>query len=92
MDTKHMHVLWFGQRQNQTKPKEEIYVEHKGQLRRSKAKSLSHFGGCCFAKIDAFFVCVSVYTASEVHLIVYPYFCPPTEVQCNFYELFWPFN
>ena len=92
VDTKHMHVLWFGQRQNQTKPKEEIYVEHEGQLRRSKAESLSHFGGCCFAKINAFFVCVSVYTASEVHLIVYPYFCPPTEVQCNFYELFWPFK
>ena len=92
MDTAHMHVLWFGKRQNQTKPKEEIYVEHEGQLWRSKAESLSHFGGCYFANINAFFVCVSVYIASEVHLIVYPYFCPPTEVQCNFYKLFWPFK
>ena len=87
-----MHVLWFEKRQNQTKPNEEICVEHQGQLQRSKTESLSHFRGCCFANKNAFLVCVSAYTASEVHLIVYPYFCPPKEVQCNFYELFWPFK
>ena len=92
MDTPHMHVLWFEKRQNQTKPNEEICVKHQGQLQRSKTESLSHFRGCCFANKNAFLVCVSAYTASEVHLIVYPYFCPPKEVQCNFYELFWPFK
>ena len=80
-------LVWKKTKPNETK-RGNICQEHEGQLRRSKAESLSHFGGCCFANINAFFVCVSVYTASEVHLIVYPYFCPPTEVQCNFYELF----
>lgn len=86
----HHTCMCFGLEKDKTKrnQKEEIYVEHEGQLRRSKAESLSHFGGCCFANINAFFVCVSVYIASEVHLIVYLCFCPPTEVQCNFYELF----
>ena len=81
------HVLLFGQRQNQTK-RGNMCVEHEGQLQRSNTKSLSHFGGYCFAKINAFFVWVSADIASEAHLIVYPYFCPPTEVQSNFYELF----